>query len=108
MSQALANNTGPADLVGILFDKLLFKGGSFKFDIHRRTDTGDVNEAGTVTVSHNTETDTWGIALSSHFDDSGTTFTILASGQVQVTTDDLTGASYSGTLRANDIKKINQ
>lgn len=105
---ALPDNSGPTDITGLSFDKVSFKGGSFEFDIHRRDDTLSKNEIGTGYVTHNTETDTWKISIQSFDEDAETTFSITSAGQVQYTTSNFGGASYSGTLRVNNVKKIKQ
>lgn len=104
----LLDNTGPADVTGLSFNKTNFKGGNFALDIHRRDDGQSKNETGMGYVSHNTETDTWGISLQSFDEDAATVFSITAGGQVQYTSSNFGGANYSGTLRVNNIKKIKQ
>jgi hypothetical protein len=83
----------------VALDKVLFKGARFQYDIHRRTDTQSLNETGEMFVSHDTENDVWTIFTQSHGDDAETIFSITAAGQVLYTTNNLTGASYSGNLK---------
>ena len=104
----VANNVGPVDVTGLIFDKANFKAVRASFDLFRRTDSSNVTEMGDLFMSHNPESDTWAISAPSSFGDAGVTFNILASGQVQITSDDLTGAAYAGTLRVTSIVKFNQ
>lgn len=102
------NNSGPNDVTGLIVDKANFKAAKASFDLFRRTDSSNVKEMGDLYITHNPESDTWDVSAPSFFDDAGVVFTVLASGQVQMTSDDLTGAAYSGTLRLTSIVKFNQ
>lgn len=105
----LANNTADQVITGLIFDKTNFKAALIYFDVHRRTDSSNVQETGILTAVHDTEDDIWRIAtLISALDDSGTTFNITSTGQVRATTDDLTGASYDGQLRITGITRFAQ
>ena len=109
VTQAVANNTGPADVTGFpLLDTTIVKTAVCRFDIFRRSDSSHVKETGNLYLNWDSETSTWVISLDSKFDDAGVVFTMaLDTGteyKLQYTSGDLTGASYSGTLRITDIK----
>ena len=105
----LANNTADQVITGLVFDKTVYKGAIIHFDIHRETDTSNVQETGILVATHDTKDDAWRIALmQSSFDDAGVTFNITSTGQVRATTDDLTGTSYAGELRVTGVQRFKQ
>jgi hypothetical protein len=109
LKQAVTNNSSNVDITGLIFDKTTIKSAWFKFDIERRTDTSHVDEMGEVLVLYDNEAGAWKAPdWSSSFDGAGVTFNITSTGQVRYTSDDLTGANYSGNIRITDIKKIEQ
>ena len=99
----LNNQATPENIVGLLFPSATTKGGSAEIDIERQTDTQNVIEHGTLTVSRDPVANDWRIALSSQFDDTGLTFSVSVGGQVKYISTDLTGPSYSGTMRITHI-----
>lgn len=106
---SITNNEGtPTDVDGLLFDKVDLIGAIANIHIERETDTQNVQEVGQLFISHDTNDDIWRIALTSNLDDAGVSFTITAAGQVQYTSDDLTGAGYSGRLTVGAITKFEQ
>lgn len=105
----LLNNTADQVITGLIFDKANFKGGLFYFDVHRETDSSNVQESGIVAVNHDPKDDTWRLSLlNSGLDDSGIDFNITSTGQVRITTDSLAGANYDAQLRINSIAKFAQ
>jgi len=104
----LANITADQVIAGLIFDKTKTKGAVIYFDIDRRTTTQDKQETGILVVSHDTKNDVWRIELlQSGLDDSGSTFNIVVgTGQVRVSTNDLTGASYAAELRITGVIKF--
>lgn len=108
LSFAVANNVGPLDVTSLVFNSVNVKAAHMHFDLERRTDSQDVNETGELRVSFNNETSTWALDIQSSLDDAGVVFSIDGSGQVQYTSDDLTGTNYSGTLRVAQILNISQ
>lgn len=107
--QAIVNNQAAPLAIGTLsFDKANDKAGSFLFDVHRQTDTQDKQETGTAYLAHDPKDDIWRISVISGLDNSGVTLIVTAGGVIQYTSDDLTGASYSGTIRIIDVKRVPQ
>ena len=104
----LLNNTADQDITGLIFDKLVTKSAIVFFDIHRRTDTSNVQETGAIVVTHDTEDDQWRTSiLMSSLDDSGTDFNVVVdTGQVRIGTGDLVGAAYAGQLRITGITRF--
>ncbi len=110
IQQALTNNAGPLDVAGLEFDSSLIVAKSVKFIIERKTDTQNVQEAGEIFIVWDSADSVWRLSAPSSLDDSGVTFSaVIESGtnfKLQYTTDDLTGATYSGLLTITDIKEF--
>lgn len=104
----LLNNTNDQVIAGLIFDKTVTKSAIVNFDIHRRTDTSNVQETGMIVVTHDTEDDVWRTTiLMSGLDDAGTVFNVVpATGQVRASTDTLAGAAYDGQLRITGITRF--
>lgn len=105
-SFSIANNTGPSDVTGLLFNSANIRSARVLFHLERRTDTQDVMEHGEMFIAFNDETSAWEIIIQSHGDDAEVVFSITAGGQIQYTSNDLTGASYAGTLRWTNIISV--
>lgn len=111
----IANNTGPADVGGageLEWDESTTKAVFMKYHIWRRTDSNSVLESGELRLAWDTENSAWVTPeWTSNFDDSGVTFSISSAasvGKLQYTSNDLTGTSYSGTIKVTDVKVIEQ
>ena len=106
----LLNNTADQVIAGLIFAKATIKAALFYFDIHRSTDSSNVQETGIVALTHDTKDDVWRLELiKGALDDAGGVFNIVAgTGQVRLTTDNLLGTSYAGQLRITGITRFNQ
>lgn len=100
------NQTTPLDVTGLVFDKLLTKSARVLIDISRETATQNFVEVGEIYVRYDSVNDNWDLTLNTNFDDAGCVFTITSAGQVQITSDNLSGGSYVGTLKMTEITKI--
>lgn len=109
LQQAIANTQAvAADVVGLLFNKVTYKGAVVDYEVYRQTDSGSVLEQGTLFLSHRTATDLWELSETSQFEGSGVTFSITAGGQVQYVSDTLAGTTYVGKIRLMNIRKFRQ
>lgn len=115
LSQALANNTGPADVTGFTYDKTLVKCKIALFTIERKTDTQNVQESGILFVTYDSADDVWRPNYLSVDGDADVVFSSVVDlatdpggdlSKLQYTTHDLTGASYTGELRMTSIFEI--
>ena len=97
----IANNQSVTNVTGLIFDSSTIKAARVEYSIDRRTATQDVQEMGHFYVIYDTRQTQWRIALGmTFFDTSGVVFSVNTStGQIQYTSDDLTGSSYVGELR---------
>ena len=109
ITQTLNNNASAVDIVGLVFNKANVKGARVLIDLFRRDDgPQDNNEIGELFISHNTEADTWSVTLSSHGDDTETTFAISVAGQVSYSTSTYGGANYAGTMKVGFVNELSQ
>ena len=108
INQSIANNTGPSNVVGLVFDKTETKSAHIFYAIERETDTQNEQQVGQLYAVHDSIDDVWRVSDSSVLDDAGVVFTITSSGQIQYTSDDLTGTGYSGTMRVSQVIKAKQ
>lgn len=113
ISQALANNSLAQDVTDFpFFDSTEKAALQFFYSIERRTDTQSVIETGTGYITWDNENSQYEVSGLTVHGDADTYFTIAASGgpateyKLQYNTGDLTGASYSGTLRISNIQEI--
>lgn len=104
----LLNVTADQVVTGLIFDKTVTKAALIYFDIHRETDSSNVQETGILAVTHDSKDDAWRLELiQSNFDDSGSEFNIVvATGQVRVTTDTLAGTNYAAQLRITGVSRF--
>ena len=104
----LLNSTADQVIAGLIFDKTVTKAALVHFDIHRRTDSSNVQETGTLVVTHDPEDDVWRAELLiSALDDSGSTFDVVAGdGQVRISTNSLAGANHDGQLRVTGVTRF--
>lgn len=98
----LANNqVAAADVTGLTFDENTVRGAVLEVLVRRKITTGERVAMGRITVAYREYLDTWdlvdGGALNG--DETGVTFSITASGQVQYTTDNFPGSGYSGLMK---------
>jgi len=111
VSQSIDNNQGtPTSVTGVVFDKASIKAAHMSFDVHRQTDSSNLQESGSIYLVHDSADDVWRIAKSSMLDDSGVDFSVVSgTGQLQYVSDRLgalAGANYSATLRITAIKEF--
>jgi len=104
----LLNNIADQVVTGIIFDKLLTKAAMIFFDIHRETDSSNVQETGILVAAHDSKDDVWRLStLVTGLDDSGSVFNITSgTGQLRVTTDALAGTNYAGQVRITGVMRF--
>lgn len=105
----IANNeAGPTDVTGLIVDKATYVGAIYSIDLYRSTAAPtELQELGFLFLKYDSVNDTWGIELQTFFEDAGVTFTVVAgTGQVQYSSTNIAGATYSGTLRFSPVRLI--
>jgi stress response protein SCP2 len=99
-SFTLANNTGPANVTGLIIDKTLYKSAQIFAEVRRKTATNEAISNGKITIQYRDNTTTWELLDELNGDDDGVVFTVNAStGQIQYTSDNMSGTGYSGTIK---------
>lgn len=96
---------GPSDVVGLVLNSADFHSGTFKYTLLRTTSTQEEKETGLLKLSYEPGEAVWSLARENDFEDTGIVFTIVpGTGQVQYSSDDLTGAAYVGFIKFKTIK----
>ncbi len=116
LANAVANSTGPGDIntttfvvpnnqssplpvTGLFFDQSTIRSAQVNYSIDLSTNTQELVENGTLFLNYNSTTNTWNQSqFSNGF--SGIVFSISA-GQVAITSPNVTGSSYAGSLKFN-------
>lgn len=110
ISQAIANNTGPADVTGFEFDSALIRSKIALYSIERKSDDSNVQESGLIFITRDTADGIWRIETINLLDDSGMVFSdAVVAGTVsklQYTSNDLAGANYSGNISLTSLIEI--
>lgn len=112
--QAIANNqAAPAVVTGFpVISKVVSQSVEFLYSIYRKTDSGNVLETGRCYLSFNAALGAWNITKIVAGDESGVDLSLIVDGvdtnlyHLNYVSDDLTGSSYSGSLRITDIKYL--
>ncbi len=103
----LLNTTANQVITGLVFDKATVKAAIIPFDVHRETDSSNVQEVGVLMATHDSKDDVWRITeLITGLDNAGVTFNITSTGQVRVSTTNLAGANYAAQFRTNGVIKL--
>ncbi len=94
-----ANATGPSDITGLLFDHTVNRTFEAKIMVHRKTNSNEALSWVTLVGIYRDGTG-WDLAAPREDgDSSGITFSITAGGQVQYTSDSMSGTGYTGDSR---------
>lgn len=100
----IANNSGvAANVTGLVFDKTSYKSAIVSVEIRRKTDTNESVCNGTLSLLYRDLAAAWEIVENLSGDSHGLTLSITSGGQVQYTSDNMTGANYSGKLKFKAI-----
>lgn len=106
MEATIANNqVAAADVMGLVLDSTLYRSVKVYFEIHRKTDSNEALANGFLTAISR-DTGGWDITAGGSYDGdaTGVSFSITAGGQVQYTSDNMTGANYEGTITFRDLR----
>lgn len=99
---SLSNNDGPTDVTGLSFDGTVIRTAKIEYQVYRKTDSLEYVESGIYIANYKTEAGEWYIEHMGAAGNSGTAITISTTtgiGQVQSTTDNMSGSNYSGYIR---------
>ena len=114
ITDSIANNSSNVDLDDggspITADRTEVRSVKYDYYIHRKTDSNEVAQTGTLYIIYKPESATWDISWESNFDDAGVTFNLASvdadTQKIQYSSDDLTGTTYVGEIRLSNKKEI--
>lgn len=99
-SETISNNVAaPQSLSSLLFNGASIRSVTINYSVYRSTDTNEVAENGTLRLIYKTTANTWLINQVYNGEASGVVFTVTSAGQIQYTSDLITGTSYVGVLK---------
>lgn len=107
-SFSIGNNQSTfADVVGLIFDPGQVRSATIQYNIYRVTDTQELSEEGVLRVVYKNNAAVFELTQDSS-GDSGVSFQILPTGQVQYSSSLVAGVSYVGTMkfRAQTLEQI--
>lgn len=98
-NQTIANNqSSAANVTGLLFDDTTDYAFHVKYAIVRTTSTDTKKASGFLSGQYDSVNNEWTIGAFEINGDSGVIFSITSGGQVQYTSDNMSGASYAGNM----------
>lgn len=101
-SFTIANNqSSAADVTSLLFDGVATRSFILDYSIYRQTDTASsaLAQVGQLRGVYNTQSSTWFMSDDFSGQNSGVTFSIQPSGQIQYTSTNIAGANYVGSMK---------
>lgn len=92
-----------ASITGLLFDEAVYRSVEVRYTMERRSATQGYRQHGRLIATYEAFAGAWSIAnivdSGSSGPDTGVTFSITSGGQIQYTSDDVTGGTYVGKMR---------
>jgi len=99
-SETITNNVAaPQSLSSLLFNGASIRSVTINYSVYRSTDTNEVAENGTLRLIYKTTANTWLVNQVYNGEASGVVFTVTSAGQIQYTSDLITGTGYVGVLK---------
>jgi len=87
------------DISSLLFNNSTVRAVEITYSIYRVTNLIELGEEGTINIIYKNTANTWYLDQRSGGDDSGVLFSITNSGQMQYTSSNVSGTSYSGIMK---------
>lgn len=108
-SFSLTNNqTTFADINGLTFSKTSVRSARITLDIYITTSTEELQESVDMILGYKNTADEFRLSILSSGDDCGLTFNITSAGQIQYKTTNISGTSYSGTIKFKALTIVAQ
>lgn len=96
---SVANNQAvAANIPGLSFDTSIVRAAKIDYYIYRVTSLEEKVEQGTIHLAYKPVANVWDLA-NTYSGDAGITFTITTGGQMQYTSDNMTGTGYTSRMR---------
>jgi hypothetical protein len=103
-SFTIANGQGAAsNVTGLVFSSSSYKCAHIYAQVRRKTATNEVISSGRLIAIYRDLTSTWELLDELSGDDDGVVFSITSAGQIQYTSDTVSGSSYVGTMKFKAI-----
>lgn len=103
----IANNQSSAtNLVDIVFDKTETKYAKLEYVLKVRTSSESRNQTGEIHLTYEEDLDTWLCSYNFLTGRSGVDFTVTSAGQLQYTSENVSGASYAGEIKIKLMTRI--
>lgn len=105
---SVANNqVSVANVIGLAFDSASVRSAKIQYSLYRVTNSNELAETGEIYLIYKNNANTWTLSRQFFGDDAGVTFSITSGGQVQYTSTNVAGTSYSGelTFRAQTLNQ---
>jgi hypothetical protein len=97
---ALNNNQSSAtNITELLFNGAVVRSVAIEFSIDRATSANEKASSGLITLTYNSRLSNWSILIESDNSNAGIVFDCTTGGQIQYTSDNLTGSGYIGQMR---------
>lgn len=97
---ALANNqSSAASIAGLLFDHTLYTSVKIDAEVNRKTSSAEAICNGKITLIWRALSSSWDILDEWNGDAPGIVFSVTAGGQVQYTSDNMSGTGYVGNIK---------
>jgi hypothetical protein len=99
------NQVSALDITGMLLDSSKYKSAKVFFELIRKTDSSERVANGYLTATFKVSTNSWDVTPGGTYDGdtTGVTFSILGTGQIQYTSDNMSGTNYTGKIRFKDF-----
>ncbi len=95
------NQVSPANITGLIFSPTIIRGAIVEYVVYRNSTGSGATEAvevGTMYVSYKSVATQWDVAVIGG-QGASVTFSITNAGQIQYTSSNFTGSTYSGTIK---------
>lgn len=100
VTTTIANNqSSAASVTGFVIDGSRFRSFTARYWVYRTTASNEIVESGTISGAYKTTANSWQISIGNISGEAGVDFTMTSGGQLQYTSSNLAGASYSGNIK---------
>lgn len=95
----IANNqVSPANIAGLLFNTAAVRSATIEYAIYRTTNSNELVESGEIYILYRNAGATWEMTQMKN-SNAGVSLTITNTGQFQYTSSNVSGSSYSGSIK---------
>ncbi len=92
------NQSSATNLTGLLFNTAAVRAATIEYAIYRTTNSNELAESGEIYIVYKNTAATWELTQTKN-DNAGVNLSITNTGQFQYTSSNVSGTSYSGSIR---------